>query len=165
MEKEVLYTSKGMIRTRINNNLIEVKNAKPEHKNKFTNNECNNVKRILHAGLETTKPYWQTRGSRSKRTPEQELAILIEFGSSSRKDLLRVAVLLGTSRNEEVRDTIMKHLKQSLGFIDENDYKYITEMIYKKDPIIVDQVNQYLCNNFRGFKHWHEVYFDKYYGV
>jgi len=134
-------------RTRINENLLKVK-----HENR-------DVKTLLSLGLQTTKPATNDHNSDSSTTDCLNYNTL----RTSRKDLLRTCILLATSRNTQAQENLMGVIRIRLGKIKEKDYKYIAELIYLKDPTIVEKVNNFLCFNLEGYRELHKKFYKDYY--
>ncbi|MBQ8522877.1 MAG: hypothetical protein IJ458_04410 [Clostridia bacterium] len=149
MDKFELDSS--LIKRRINDNLLKVKDESKE------------VKSLLSLGVQSTNP---------DRCKYDESNFDEVFGDinmysyyTSRNDLLRTAIILGTSRNTQAQQNIMEVIRIRIGKVRDKDYKFIADLISLKNPIIVDKVNTYLCHNLEGYSELHSKYFKKYYGI
>ncbi|MBQ7797938.1 MAG: hypothetical protein IJ371_02320 [Clostridia bacterium] len=149
MNKEIKRTER-LIRTRINENLLKV------------NEQSCQVKSMLKLGLQTSNPV-------QHEVPTSIYDVLSNLDSmsyyTSRDNLLRTAIILGTSRNTIAQENIMNVIRERLGKIKDKDYLFIANLISLKDPVIVDKVNAYLCQNLEGFSELHKKYYNKYYIV
>ena len=135
-----------LINRRINDNLLKVEN------------ESSQVKSLLSLGVNTS--------SDNSQLVEDSLNDMDVYSRhTTRNDLLRTAIILGTSRNTYARENIMNVIRIRLGKIKDKDYKFVADLIYLKNPIIVDRVNNYLCHNLIGFSELHSKYFKKYYSI
>ena len=143
--------TESLIRRRINDNLLKVKN------------ESSDVKSLLSLGLQTTKSYNDTVEINFHSSAFQDLNLCATF--TSRKDLLRACILLATSRNTMAQENILEVIRIKLGKIKDKDYKYIAQLIHLKDPRIVDHVNDFLCYHLNGFVEMHKKYGNHYYGI
>lgn len=140
----------SLIRRRINENLLTVKD------------ESQDVKHLLKLSLQTADPLKYDRGSRSITDAYGDLDFYSLY--TSRKDLLRTAIILATSRNTVARDNLMDVVSLRLGKIKSKDYKYMANLIYLKDPIIVEKVNTYLSRKLSGFYEMYRKYYAEFYG-
>ena len=141
----------SLIRTRINDNLLKVKD------------ESSEVKNMLSLGLQSTNHDRCKYNSNSFDEVFGDINMYSYY--TYRSDLLRTSIILATSRNTEAQENIMNVIRIRLGKIRDKDYKYIANLIYLKNPIIVDKVNDYLCRNLVGFEEMHHKYYKKYYGI
>lgn len=139
-----------LIRNRINDNLLKVRD------------ESSEVKSLLSLGVQTTKP------NNSKYAPNDDFSIFHDLNlaatCTSRKELLRTCILLATSRNTVAQENLMDVICLKLGRIKGKDYRYIANLIYLKDARIVETVNNYLSQNLEGFNEMHKKYCHEYYG-
>lgn len=135
-----------LINRRINDNLLKVED------------ESSQVKSLLSLGVNTS--------SDNSQLVEDSLNDMDVYSRhTTRNDLLRTAIILGTSRNTYARENIMNVLRIRLGKIKDKDYKFIADLIYMKNPQLVERVNNYLCQNLVGFSELHGKYFKKYYSI
>ena len=135
-----------LINRRINDNLLKVEN------------ESSQVKSLLSLGVNTS--------SDNSQLVEDSLNDMDVYSRhTTRNDLLRTAIILGTSRNTYARENIMNVIRIRLGKIKDKDYKFIADLIYLKNPQIVERVNNYLCQNLVGFSELHGKYFRRYYSI
>ena len=132
------FSKEYLLRNRVNNNLLKV------------NDESSEVKTILSIGLQTSKP----------TTDNFNVFNELNFAAActKRKELLRLCVLLTTSRNTVAQENIMDVIRIKLGRIKDKDYKYIADLICLKDTETVDKANDYLSNNLEGFSELHKKY-------
>ena len=136
-------------RTRINQNLLKVKQ------------ESKNVKSLLSLGVQSSLPKTETRSTSSTSPVIDD--ICYNSRRTSRKDLLRTCILLATSRNTQAQENLINVIRIRLDKIKEKDYKYIADLIYLKDPIIVEKVNAFLCFNLEGYMELHKKFYKHYY--
>ena len=134
-----------LIRNRINENLLKVKDEPAE------------VKSLLSLGVQTSKVGHEQYGH-----IQHDLLTSARF--TSRKDLLNTCILIATSRNTVAQENIMDVVRIRLGRIKDKDYRYIANLIYLKENAIVDRVNAYLSRNLVGFSEMHKKYGKEYYG-
>lgn len=139
----------SLIRTRINENLLKVKN------------ESSDVKRLLSTSLQSAK----TKSELNDISHNPFYADMdIYSRHTNRKDLLRTCVILGTSRNTTAQENLIDVIKLRLGRIKEKDYKYITDLISAKDPYIVEKVNDFLCFHLDGYREHYRKFYNQHYG-
>ena len=143
--------SESLIRTRINQNLLKVKN------------ESHEVKSLLSLGVQTSKPHRDKYGVKTFYDIYKDLDLCANC--TCRKDLLRVCILLATSRNTIAQENIIDVVSTKLGRINDKDYKYIAELIHLKDSMIVEHVNDFLSYYLDGFADLHKKYYNQYYGI
>lgn len=142
-------TDAGLIRNRINENLLNV------------SQESENIKNLLKLSLQTVDlPHPSTDS-----TFENDAYHNIDFCSrcTSRKDLLRIAIILATSRNTVASENLIHIVSNRLGTIKDKDYRYIANLIFLKDKRIVDRVNKFLSHKLKGFFNMHCKYYKEYY--
>ena len=137
------FNKQDLLRNRINNNLLKV------------NDESSQVKTVLSLGLQTSKP------TVDNFTAFKELDFVAR--RTEREDLLRICILLATSRNTVAQENLMDVISIKLGRIKDKDYKNIADLIYLKDSQTVDKVNEYLSNKLEGFSEMHRKYHKTYY--
>lgn len=140
-----------LIRTRINENLLKVENENYE------------IKTLLNLAVQSSNPKKYDRGSRSKNDVLFDMEMLSSY--TKRKDLLRTAILLGTSRNIKAQQNLINIIRTRLGKIKEDDFEYITKLIYLKDQSIVDKVNAFLCKNLIDYELQYNKFYNKYYVI
>jgi hypothetical protein len=141
----------NLIRTRINENLLKVKD------------ESSEVKTLLSLGVQSTNVDKCKYDTNSFNEVFNDINMYSYY--TSRSDLLRTSILLATSRNTDAQQNIMNVIRIRLGKIRDKDYKFIANLIYLKNPVIVDKVNTYLCYNLEGFEEMHNKYFKRYYQI
>ncbi|MFQ6724371.1 MAG: hypothetical protein ACLRFE_03465 [Clostridia bacterium] len=143
----IFNTDNRLIRNRINENLLKVKNESPK------------VKSLLSLSVQSS----------SINNCEYTNSILGDINLASRTttrtDLLRTVIILATSRNTIAQENLMEVLRIRIGKINDKDYKFIANLISLKNPHIVDKVNNFLCRNLNGYADLHNKYFYKYYGI
>lgn len=148
-----MYTfdsNNSLIRTRINENLLKVKN------------ESQDVKSLLSLSVQSAK----TDGRFTKTTAIEMLNdINLHSRSTSRHDLLRTAIILATSRNTQAQENLIEVIRFRIGKVKDKDYKFIADLIYLKDPKIVERVNDFLSYYLQGFEDMHKKYYKQYYGM
>ncbi len=145
------FDDSNLIKRRINENLLKVKD------------ESSEVKSLLSLGLQSTNPDRCKYDSSSFNEVFSDINMYSYY--SSRRDLLRTAIILGTSRNTQAQENIMSVIRIRLGKIRDKDYIFIADLISLKNPVIVDKVNAYLCQNLEGFEEMHNKYFKQYYAI
>lgn len=143
--------NESLIRTRINQNLIKVKN------------ESHEVKSLLSLGVQTSKPRRDKYGVDTFYDIYKDLDLCASC--TNRKDLLRVCILLATSRNTIAQENIIDVISVKLGKIKDKDYKYIADIIHLKDATIVEHINDFLSYYLDGFETLHKKYYNHYYGI
>lgn len=141
----------SLIRRRINQNLLKVKN------------ESHEVKALLSLGVQTSKPRRDKYGVTTFYDIYKDLNLCASC--TSRKDLLRVCILLATSRNTIAQENIIDVVSIKLGKIKDKDYKYIADLIHLKDARIVEHINDFLCYYLDGFADLHKKYYKQFYNI
>lgn len=138
----------SLIRTRINENLLKVKD------------ESSDVKSMLSLGVQSSNI-----GAHHDASTHIDILNNIDIYSrhTSRHDLLRTAIILATSRNTLAQENLIDVVRLRLGKIKDKDYKFVADLIYLKNPIIVDKVNKYLCLNLPGYDEMYRKYYKQYY--
>lgn len=139
-------TDSSLIRTRINENLLKVKD------------ESADVRKLLKLSLHTT-------GDDSLKTTHAFGDIDFCSRCTSRKDLLRTAIILATSRNTEASENLMDVIATRLGTIKDKDYRYIASLICNKDKVVVERINNLLSFKLNGYFDMHCKYYKQYYGI
>ena len=105
-------TSTNLLRQRINENLLKVKN------------ESSQVKGLLSLDVQSARQ--NEYSYNSAHSVNDELHTHARF--TKRKDLLRTSILLATSRNTEAQQNLVDVISLRLGRIKDKDYKYIAEI-------------------------------------
>ena len=82
-------------------------------------------------------------------------ATLIIAQNPSREKLLRSAVMCATSLNEEK----IQEIAMRLGEISYDDFLYIDELISSSNTEKSKHINAFLCENLKGFKQEHNIYY------
>jgi len=141
------FNRKSLIRTRINENLLKVKNETP------------NVKSLLSLSLQRAQVKHEYSPASSDSLNDLNLAARF----TCRKDLLRTSILLATSRNTAAQENLIHVISKKLGKIKDKDYLYIAELIHLKNPEIVERVNDFLSYYLEGFEQMHKKYINKFY--
>ena len=142
-------SNQSLIRNRINENLLKVKNEAPE------------VKRLLSIGVQSSKIKYDKYGASCCRSVLGDMDNYARY--TSRTDLLRTCILLATSRNTTAQENLIHVISIKLGKIREKDYKYIATLLCTKPTAIVDRVNDFLGYYLEGYTDLHNKYGSKYY--
>ena len=157
------YMSNGLIRTRINENVLKVQN------------ESENVKGLLSIAVRHSKVddktdvcYEYIKGygyikKYIKHKTDAHTDMLARVGQLSRDELLHTALLVATSRNKEAQQALISAISRKLGRIDENEYVEMAEYIYNKQPKIANKVNDFLNKHIQGFQEQHQQYYAYFY--
>ena len=85
--------------------------------------------------------------------------------SVSRNDLLRLAIILATSRNITAQTMLMNEVSLKIRSIGVKDYRYMAKIISKQNDSIAEEINKFLSEHLRNFKKYHYKYFNDYYGI
>ncbi len=146
-----INSEERLIRTRINNNLLKVEK------------ENRSIKHLLKLAIESANPDKCRYDYNSFNEIYHDINVYSRC--TDRKDLLRTCILLATSRNNLAQENLIDVIRLRLGRITDKDYKYIANIIYLKDPAIVEQVNDFLGYYLDNYTDLHRKYYKKYYGI
>ena len=147
--KRINNVETSLIRTRINSNLLKVKN------------ESSEVKSLLSLAVQTSKP------ENFKHDPQSFNQICYDMythtSRTDRKKLLRTCILLATSRNTIAQENLIEVISKHIGKIKDKDYLFIANLISLKDAREVELVNDFLGYYLDGYTELHNKYCSKYY--
>ena len=86
------------------------------------------------------------------------------YTEQTRCNLLRTAIICGTTVNDEAKSILIRTISSRLGTITEKDYDYIANILNRcKDTDLVVRVNTFLCQNLKGFEKLHMYNYAYYY--
>jgi len=150
--------SNGLIKTRINENILKVKD------------ESENVKNMLSLANTQSKASAFPRkwiggviNLPVSHADELEYEMYIRTGKISRNELLHIAMLLATSRNISAQQRLIGFVAERLGVISAQDYHEMAIYIYNQPENIVNKVNKFLSDNLKGYKELHSKNYAYYY--
>lgn len=83
----------------------------------------------------------------------------------SRKQLLLTCVGIATSNNSKIKNTLISKLSEQLGDINQQDYQYMAEYIYRMSKDNARDVNNFLCKHLSGYTQQHNEYYAMYYAM
>ena len=127
------FSKKYLLHNHVSTNLLKV-------------NDENSEVKTISIGLQTSKPDIDNFNVFNE--------LNFAAACTKRQELLRLCVLLTTSRNTVAQENIMDVIRIKLGRIKDKDYKYIADLICLKDNETVDN----LSNNLEGFSELHKKY-------
>jgi len=149
ISKRINDSAPSLIRNRINNNLLKVKDQPSE------------VKSLLSLAVQTSKPEKYKHDYVGFN--QINFDMIKQTGRTNRYDLLSTCIILATSRNTTAQENLIEVIGKHLGKLKDKDYKYIAEQICLKDSKTVAQVNDFLSYYLDGYAELHKKYIDKYY--
>lgn len=83
---------------------------------------------------------------------------------TKRKDLIRTALLLATSRNTTAQENLIQVISDKIGRIRNKEFHEISKLLSVKPDNVAKQINGFLCLNIVGYKELYDKYNYKYYG-
>ena len=133
---------------RVNNNVFKVED------------ESSKVKSLLSLAVQSSKPVHDTI---SLTHINHDMDVCSRH--TKRKDLVRIAVLLATSRNTTAQENLIEIVRTRLGRIRDKEFHEISKVLSLKSDDLTQQINAFLCLNIDGYEELYDKYNPKYYGL
>jgi hypothetical protein len=133
---------------RVNNNIFKVQD------------ENSRVKSLLSLAVQSAKPKHDTD---SLAHINYDMKVCSKH--TKRKDLIRTALLLATSRNTSAQENLINVVSDKIGRIRDKEFHEISKLLSVKPDSIAQQINQFLCLHINGYSELYNKYSHKYYGL
>ncbi len=133
---------------RVNNNVFKVEG------------ESAKVKSLLSLAVQSAKPEHDTI---SLTHINYDMDVCSRH--TKRKDLVRTAVLLATSRNTTAQENLIQIVSTRLGRIRDKEFHEISKLLSLKSDDLTQQINTFLCLNIDGYEELYNKYNPTYYGL
>ena len=133
---------------RINNNVFKV------------GDESSNVKSLLSLSVQSANP---NRDVTSLTHINYDMDVCSRH--TKRKDLIRTAILLATSRNTDAQENLIEIVSARIGRIRDKEFVQISKMLSVKPDKIEEQVNNFLCLHINGYEELYNKYNNKSFAI